>query len=121
MRTRSTKSSLAPFILVFLGIIFLLNNFGFLPWSIWLSLWKFWPVLLLLIGVELFVGRQASLRTILILSLLIFVAPIFLFFNPFGENPLTTSKVSINEPLGTSVRAKIISDLPAVNLQLKAL
>ncbi|OGY29602.1 MAG: hypothetical protein A3F35_02900 [Candidatus Woykebacteria bacterium RIFCSPHIGHO2_12_FULL_45_10] len=121
MRNRGNRSSLAPFILVFLGSIFLLNNFGVLPWSIWLSLWKFWPVLLILIGVELLVGRTASFRTILILAVLIFIVPILLFLNPFGGNPLTTTKVKVDEPLSTTVRSRINIDLPTINLKIKPL
>ncbi len=121
MRNRATKSSLAPLILVLLGGIFLLNNFGFLPWSIWLSLWRFWPIILILIGLEFWFGRHVSLKTTIILFLLIFIAPIFLFFNPFGGNPLTTSKIEINEALSTSTRAKVVVELPAVNLKVSSL
>jgi len=121
MRTKTSKSSLTPLILIFLGGIFLLNNFGVLPWSIWLSLWKFWPVILILIGIEFLFGRSISMRTTIILFALVFVAPIFLFLNPFGGNPLTTSKLEINEALATATRSKIVVNLPAVNLKIQSL
>lgn len=44
-------------LLIFTGIIFLLNNTGVIPWSIWGELWRFWPVLLILGGVKLIIGR----------------------------------------------------------------
>lgn len=115
------KTSFAPLILVALGIIFLLNNFGLLPWNIWLSLWRFWPVLLILIGLEIFFGRSASWKTFAILFLLIFIIPILLFLNPFGGNPFTTSKIQIDEELAANVKAKVTIDLPAVNLKVSSL
>ena len=45
-------------ILIFAGVIFLLNNFGILPWNIWTSLWRFWPVFLILIGLQIIFGRS---------------------------------------------------------------
>lgn len=99
----------------------MLNNFGVLPWSLWFSLWRFWPVLLILIGVEIFIGRQVSFRTLIILFALIFLLPLALFLNPFGGNPLAKSKLTLNQNLATTVRAKITIDLPAVNLKIASL
>lgn len=45
-------------LLVSLGIILLLNNFGVLPWSLWETLWKFWPILLIVWGVETIFGHS---------------------------------------------------------------
>lgn len=36
--------------LVFIGLVFLLQNFGFLSWAIWGALWRFWPALLIMAG-----------------------------------------------------------------------
>jgi len=36
--------------LLFLGIIFLLQTTGVLPWGLWGTLWHFWPALLIAIG-----------------------------------------------------------------------
>jgi|GEM_PF-865264 len=59
-------------ILIFAGIIFLLNNFGILPWNVWSSLWRFWPVFLILIGLQIIFGRSKPGRFLLgVFSLLI--------------------------------------------------
>ncbi|MBI4294744.1 MAG: hypothetical protein HY669_01090 [Chloroflexi bacterium] len=42
----------AAIILIGLGILFLLNNFGVLSWG------SFWPLILIIIGVALLVGRS---------------------------------------------------------------
>ena len=112
------KLKLAPFLLIALGAIFLLNNFGVLPWSIWTNLWKFWPVILILIGVEYLIGQSISLRTTVLLLILIFLIPIIVAVNPFTKNPLATQELTISEGLASLTRAKIIIDLPATNLNI---
>ncbi len=117
----SKQLKIAPFFLIGLGVIFLLNNLGILPWGIWINLWKFWPLLLILIGIEIVLGQSISLRTTIILAILIFLIPILLSVNPFSKNPLATESLKINQPLGTLAKAKILIDLPATNLKISAL
>jgi hypothetical protein len=109
-----------PAILIFLGAIFLLNNFGVLPWDIWTSIWKFWPVILILIGIEFLLGQAFSWRTLIILLIIIFLVPTLWAVNPITKNPLATEELPVSEDLGTLTRAKIIIDLAATNLHLKA-
>lgn len=40
-------------IFITLGIILLLNNFGLLPWEIWANIWKFWPVFIIIGGLNM--------------------------------------------------------------------
>lgn len=46
------------FLLIALGSMFLLNNFGVLPWSIWGNIWRFWPVLLIVGGIQTLLGKS---------------------------------------------------------------
>ncbi len=66
-------------ILITLGVIFLLDNLGAIEVS-WLSLWRFWPVLLILIGLDLLLGRRSTLGSVLLaaLSVIIVIGVIFL-------------------------------------------
>ena len=69
------RGGAGAFILLFLGIIFLLNNFGILPWSSWNYLWRLWPLFLIVAGIRMILGRsQLSyiLSTIISLVLIIF-------------------------------------------------
>src|SRR3989304_514458 len=44
-----------------LGTVFLLANFGFLPWNSWALLLRMWPLILVAIGLDLiFEGRGAG-------------------------------------------------------------
>jgi hypothetical protein len=47
-----------PVILIALGVLFLLNNLALLSISFWRTLWRFWPIILVLIGIELLFGRS---------------------------------------------------------------
>lgn len=51
-------SVVGPLILIGLGVLFLLNTMGVLPWGVWATLWRLWPVVLILIGVDLLFGRS---------------------------------------------------------------
>ena len=35
------------------GIMLLLNVIGQVPWSVWHVIWKFWPVILIFIGIKI--------------------------------------------------------------------
>jgi len=44
-------------VLLFIGIMWLLSNLGFISFY-WSSLWRFWPIFLIILGVNLLVPRQ---------------------------------------------------------------
>ena len=116
-----TKTFIGPAILISLGAVFLLNNFEILPWDIWLSLWKFWPVILILVGVEILMGKNASIKTFVLLFGLIFLVPILLSYNPISNNPLATDELKIEESLGIATKAKVNLDFPTSNIKIDSL
>lgn len=62
-------------IVILLGLILLANNFQILPWRVWVELLRFWPVILIAIGVDL-IFRKSSLSFLQILSPLLIIAAI---------------------------------------------
>lgn len=40
-------------IFITLGVVLLLNNFGLLPWNIWSNIWRFWPIFIIIGGVNM--------------------------------------------------------------------
>lgn len=59
-------------ILLFLGIVFLLQTLGVLPWGLWGTLWRFWPVVLILVGLGIILRRfNPWLVSLLILAVLL--------------------------------------------------
>ena len=45
-------------ILVIVGVVLLLQTTGVVSWDLWLNLWRFWPVLIIAIGINVFLGRR---------------------------------------------------------------
>jgi hypothetical protein len=58
--------------LVFFGSILLSNTTGLIEWTIWGVLWRFWPVMIILIGIKIILGR--SLLMNILIAVLSFAA-----------------------------------------------
>lgn len=75
---RHNMPVLGPLLLIVAGAVFLLNNLGYLDWSIWGHLWRLWPLILVAIGVDLLFGRKSQLVSVLIVVALLAVGIGFL-------------------------------------------
>src|SRR6267378_6666447 len=53
-----------PLLLITIGLVFLLVNFGFIPGVTALSLFHLWPLLLILAGVDIAIGRRWPLAAL---------------------------------------------------------
>ncbi len=49
-----------PIVLVGAGILLLLSNLGLFPASGWAILWRFWPLALIALGVDVMIGRRST-------------------------------------------------------------
>ena len=65
--------------LIFSGSLLLLNSFGTLPWEIWNRLIDFWPVLLILVGIRIMLGKSLLSRLLMTLISLSVFGTIFLY------------------------------------------
>jgi hypothetical protein len=70
-RRGGRRHLVGPLVLLGAGVLLLLNNLQILPWTIWRDLWPYWPVLLILIGLEAFVSGRVAWGTLVALVLLI--------------------------------------------------
>ena len=75
MREREYHPTIVgPLILITVGVLLLLNQMGKLPWTIWETLWHFWPVILILFGLEILVKGSRSLAayiTVLLIAIVV--------------------------------------------------
>lgn len=88
---REERSSNAPdiagaFVLITIGLIFLLNNLGILSWDIWGELWKFWPIFLVLAGLEMVFGKRWLGRLVVGTISLLLLAFILVYSISVGIN-----------------------------------
>ncbi|HLE49508.1 MAG TPA: DUF5668 domain-containing protein [Patescibacteria group bacterium] len=74
---------LGGIIFILLGLILLLNNLNIIPWSIWQILFRFWPVLLIISGIQLVAGNNGFIKIAAnIMGLLIVI---YIFSYAFSE------------------------------------
>ncbi len=94
---RRRGSVVGPLILIALGVVFLLNNMGYLSWDIWLVLWRLWPLLLVAIGLDLLIGRRSLLGSLIVVVLIIalFGGGLYLLTSPMlaGGQPSRTENI----------------------------
>ena len=105
-KKRKRGSPLGAVLLILIGVILLLNVFGVLDWSIWWSLLRLWPVLLIAAGLELLLGRWkwgSLLATILVVAVV--VAALWLTSAGVTTSGLVTEQ--IRQPLGDATRADV--------------
>lgn len=62
-----------PLILIGLGALLLLQNLGYLPAGLWPALVQLWPVVFILLGLDMLIGRRSSagVATVIVLGALI--------------------------------------------------
>jgi hypothetical protein len=118
---RRRANLVGPTLLISVGVILLLNNVGYLNWSLW-DVLQLWPVLIIAAGLELLLGRGSLLGSLL--------AALLTFFLVVGgvvlaqESGLLTSPdetVRIGHP-ANGARALLLDLTPAVaNLTIEPL
>jgi hypothetical protein len=93
MERRERRGSLVgPIILIGLGLVFLLNNLGMVSWDVWDTIARFWPILLIAIGLDILIGRRSILGSLLALAVMLVVvgAALWLITSQVTPGPALT-------------------------------
>jgi LiaF transmembrane domain len=110
MTTRRRQGNLVfPLFLVFLGLMFLLINLGVVDRSVWSDIIRFWPVLLILMGIDTLLRRSsasAAIGTLFGTGALI-VAGIILF-QLFAPASWITETQSFSHALSGASKAEVV-------------
>ena len=100
-----------PLILITAGVLLLLANMGLLSLSFWEIAARFWPLLLILIGLEIIFGRSSIIGSLVVIILWIaMVAGAMWLASPQGSAylPATPRTVdSLSQPLGDIKSASV--------------
>ncbi|MBP7688716.1 MAG: hypothetical protein KA765_12440 [Thermoflexales bacterium] len=69
-----------PIILIGAGVIFLLANLGIIPSNPWPIIWNLWPVILIVVGLDILFGRRSVLGGLIgaVMGLVLIAGLIFL-------------------------------------------
>ena len=135
---RRLGSIFLPLILIGLGALLLLRNAGLIQVSIWDLVGRLWPLIPLLVGIELLIGQRSPRAAVLVMLLVSsgVIAAIALFASDPGRFPVgwsvnitsdqTGSEVAsrfprIEEPLADVERAEVELRLGAGELRLSSL
>jgi hypothetical protein len=109
MEKRERRGSIVgPVILIGLGVIFLLNNLGMLSWSVWETIFRLWPVILVAVGLDLVIGRRSVWGSLVALVLVALVIAAGLWLIGVGTTTSSAARtLDIKEALGGATEARV--------------
>ncbi len=108
------------FLLVILGGLLLLQSLGVVTWAAWWNLWRFWPVVFIIAGVVLLLGRRAPLLASAVTALLLLGAVGgAALLAPDQDTRSTTSE--LREPLDGAASLHVRINFGAGQINLSAL
>ena len=118
---RVTGAPMWGIFLLFLGIVFLLQTLNILPWGLWGTLWRFWPVLIIIVGLGVLLRPyNVWLVSLLILAVLGASLGIAIWqYGPSLSGGMATK--SYSEPLGDIEHAQIEIDFSAGSITVGSL
>lgn len=99
---RRRPSLIGPLLLITIGMLFLLSNLNVLPLTFWEIAARYWPLIFILIGLEIIIGRQSIIGGLVVLVLWIAIVGgvLWLSFTQ-GNAPIAGGATdTISQPLG---------------------
>ena len=117
MNDRHRRPSITgPVILIALGVIFLLNNLGLVELNAWEIVLRFWPILLIAVGLDILIGNRSAWGAAIALVVVLAILTGGIVF--FDNQPRWTYAVeSVEIPLGNVENATVTLD-PAIGYLL---
>jgi len=95
--------------LIFLGIVFLLNKLGLLPWDVWEQLWKFWPIFIIVMIINYLLGTSIFSKILMFFISLFAIIVIVFFTLPLISTNLSHSP-NFNFKLNTLLNLNPVSE-----------
>lgn len=126
--SKRRPSIFGPFVLILLGLFFLGQSLGLIDWSLWDAVWRLWPVALIVLGLDMLLGRRGPWgRAVAVVLALAFVGGILLGTGPHvetpppiaGSIPVAAPQV-ISQPLGAATAAEISVEASVSRLTIRA-
>ncbi len=105
---------IGPLILITAGVLFLLANLDLLPFTFWEIAARFWPLLLILIGLDILIGRRSVVGAVIVLILwLALIGGAIWLASPQGRAYLPSAATvtdNVVQPLGDIKSASLSLD-----------
>ncbi len=114
---------IGPLILITLGVLLLLGNLNVLPLSFWEIGFRYWPLLLILVGLEIIIGRQSIVGglVILVLWVALVAGVLWLSFAQGGAPIAGGTTEQIAQPLGGIKSATVDLNIGVARTEVTAL
>jgi cell wall-active antibiotic response 4TMS protein YvqF len=120
-RRRHQGSLVFPLFLVFLGLMFLLINLGIVDRSIWSDVIRFWPVLLILMGIDTLLRRSSAGAAFgTVLSTVVLIAAGITLFHLFAPASWTSETQSFSHSLDGASAAEVMLSCRDCSMELYA-
>lgn len=111
-----------PLILIGLGALLLLQNLGYLPAGLWPALLQLWPVLFILLGLDMLIGRRSSAGVAAVLVLGVLVITGALTWSAIRASQLPAGAAqTLSQPPGDATQLVVTINFDAGELNLAAL
>lgn len=106
------RSFFWPVVLIGVGLVWLLSNMGIIPAASLALAWRLWPLIIIIIGLDLIFGRKTPLVGALVGVLAVaLVVGILLFAPVLGWKAPEMETHSFSEALGNATTAELKLDL----------
>ncbi|KPK91331.1 MAG: hypothetical protein AMJ88_14005 [Anaerolineae bacterium SM23_ 63] len=120
------RSLFWPILLIGVGVVWLLGNLGYIPTPSLRMLSRLWPLILIVIGLDIIFGRRSPVIGGLIgLGTVALVIALLLFAPSLGLEALQTDgelkTLTFSEPIGSATSARITLDLERYPTTIEAL
>jgi hypothetical protein len=121
MEKERKPSLFGPLFLIFLGVLFLLNNIGVVSWQIWPQLLRLWPIFLIGAGLDLLLGRRSMIGSVLVGVLMIALLAGALWFVSTQMPSISPSTQQVSYALEGAEQAEVNIDFSVGQLHVSAL
>jgi hypothetical protein len=114
------RSIVFPLLLIVAGVALLLEQFGVwdIPWGV---AWRLWPLLLVLAGLDLVLGRSRTGAVILAALVIGLAAAGIVYWGPLLESGVPRDRAQLSHPLEGAQSATVQIELGVGELDLSAL
>lgn len=96
------RNSIGGLILILIGIFWTMSNFRIITWSIFDVMFKLWPLILIVIGINI-IFRDKKMISYITWGLFLIIIILFGFYQQykFGNNDSSNSNLVVENPLET--------------------
>ena len=108
-------------VMICLGAIFLMANFGLLAIDIWSLVLQFWPVLLIAIGFDIIVGRRSIILSLLGVLVVVAILVGAVWYSSYTTAGSQITATSINQSLDGATQANVQIDTGLGEVHISAL